>query len=41
MKNYDFTDCKVLYDKMQMDTYDAIRNDKRFIDVLEKIEKYI
>ena len=41
MKNYDFTDCKVLYDKMQMDTYDAIRDDKRFIDVLEKIEKYI
>lgn len=39
-KNYDFTDCKELYDKMQMDRYDAIRNDKRFITVLDKIREY-
>lgn len=37
IKNYDFTNCKVLYDKMQMDRYDAIRDDKRFIAVLEEI----
>ncbi|MGN0611521.1 MAG: helix-turn-helix domain-containing protein [Ruminiclostridium sp.] len=40
IKNYDFTNCKVLYDKMQMDRYDAIRDDERFIAVLEKIGKY-
>lgn len=40
IKNYDFTDCRELYDKMQMDSYDAIRDDKRFIAVLEKIGKY-
>ena len=39
-KNYDFTDCKELYDKMQMDRYDAIRDDKRFFAVLEKIREY-
>lgn len=36
IKNYDFTDCKELYDKMQADRYNAIRDDKRFIAVLEK-----
>ncbi|MGN0648875.1 MAG: helix-turn-helix domain-containing protein [Oscillospiraceae bacterium] len=40
IKNYDFTNCNVLYDKMQMDRYDAIRDDKRFIAVLEEIGKY-
>ena len=40
IKNYDFTDCRELYDKMQMDSYDAIRDDKRFTAVLEKIGKY-
>lgn len=40
IKNYDFTDCRELYDKMQMDSYDAICDDKRFIAVLEKIGKY-
>lgn len=40
IKNYDFTDCRELYDKMQMDSYDAIRDDKQFISVLEKIGKY-
>lgn len=40
MKNYDFTNCKELYDKMQWDRYDAIRNDKRFIAVLDKIREY-
>ncbi len=40
MKNYDFTNCKELYDKIQRDRYDAIRNDKRFIAVLEKIKPY-
>lgn len=40
MKNYDFTNCKELYDKMQWDRYDAIRNDKRFIAVLDKIRGY-
>ena len=40
IKNYDFTDCRELYDKMQMDRYDAIRDDKRFISVLAKIGKY-
>ena len=40
IKNYDFTDCREMYDKMQMDRYDAIRDDKRFIAVLEKIGKY-
>lgn len=40
MKNYDFTNCKELYDKMQWDRYDAIRNDKRFVAVLGKIKEY-
>lgn len=40
MKNYDFTNCKELYDKMQWDRYDAIREDKRFIAVLDKIKEY-
>ena len=40
MKNYDFTSCKELYDKMQWDRYDAVRGDKRFIDVLDKIRAY-
>lgn len=40
MKNYDFTNCKELYDKMQGDRYDAIREDKRFIAVLDKIKEY-
>mgnify|MGYP004633272457 FL=1 len=40
IKNYDFTDCKELYDKMQSDRYDVIRDDKRFIAVLEKIGRY-
>ena len=40
VKNYDFTDCKELYDKMQSDRYDAIRDDMRFIAVLEKIGRY-
>ncbi len=40
MKNYDFTNCKILYDKMQSERYDAIRDDKRFIAVLDKIKEY-
>ncbi|MBQ8781904.1 MAG: helix-turn-helix transcriptional regulator [Oscillospiraceae bacterium] len=40
MKNFDFTRCKELYDKMQWDRYDAIRDDKRFTAILEKIKKY-
>lgn len=40
IKNFNFTECKILYDVMQMDSYDAIRDDKRFIAVLEKIKLY-
>lgn len=40
VKNYDFTDCKELCDKMQADRFNAIRDDKRFIAVLEKIGRY-
>ena len=40
MKNYHFTNCKLLYDKMQSEQYDAIRDDKRFIAVLDKIREY-
>ena len=40
VKNYDFTDCRELYDKMQSDRYDVIRDDKRFIAALEKIGRY-
>lgn len=40
MKNYDFTDCKALYDKLKQDRYDTIRDDNRFIAVLEKIKPY-
>ncbi len=39
-KNYDFNSCKELYDKMQWERYDAIRNDKRFIDILDKIKNF-
>ena len=39
-KNYGFTSCKELCDKMQWDRYDAIRDDKRFIAILEKIKEY-
>lgn len=40
-KNYDFTNCKELYDKMQWDRYDAIRGDERFNAVLDKIRRYL
>lgn len=40
IKNYDFTDCKELYNEMQTDRYNAIRDDKRFIAVLDKIRGY-
>lgn len=40
MKNYDFTNSKILYDKMQWDRYDPIRSDKRFIAVLDKIREH-
>lgn len=39
-KNFTFTKCSELYGKMQWDRYDAIRSDKRFADILEKISKY-
>lgn len=39
-KNYDFTCCKELYDKMQWDRYNPIREDKRFIAILDKIREY-
>ncbi len=39
-KNFNFTDCKFLYDKMQSEIYDSIREDKRFIAVLDKIKEY-
>lgn len=35
-KNYEFSNCKELYDKMQWERYDGIRDDKRFIAVIEK-----
>ncbi len=39
-KNYSFSNCRELYDKMQQDRYDAIHDDKRFIAVLDKISRY-
>ena len=39
-KNFTFTKCDELYDKLQSDRYDAIRTEKRFTDILEKISKY-
>lgn len=39
-KNYDFTSCKELYDKMQWERYDPIRKDKRFTSILDKIREY-
>ncbi len=39
-KNCEFSDCKILYDQMQWDRYDAIRDDKRFAAVLDKISRY-
>lgn len=39
-KNYDFTSCKELYDKMQWERYDLIRKDKRFTSILDKIREY-
>lgn len=40
MKNYDYSNSKILYDKMQSDRYDPIRNEKRFATVLERIKEY-
>lgn len=40
LKNYDFSNCKILYKTMQSDKYDAIRNDGRFIAALGKIERH-
>ena len=40
MRNFDFTRCKELYDKMQWDRYDDIRDNKRFTAVLDKIKEY-
>ena len=39
-KNSPYSNCKVLHDKMQCDRYDAIRDTKRFTDVLDKIREY-
>ena len=38
-KNSPCSNCKVLHDKMQCNRYDAIRDTKRFTDVLDKIRK--
>lgn len=40
IKSCDWSWCKILYDKMLLDRYDAIRNNARFIAVFGKIEKY-
>ncbi len=40
IKNYAFTNCKVLYDKLQQSSYDAIRDNKRFEAILEKIKPF-
>ena len=39
-KNFTFSKCDELYKKLQWDRYDAIRSDKRFADIIEKISKY-
>lgn len=39
-RNFTFTKCSELYDKMQQDRYDAIRSDRRFTDILERICEY-
>lgn len=39
-KNYAFSNCLELHDKMQWNRYDAIRDDKRFTDILDKISVY-
>ena len=39
-KNFTFTKCDELYNKLQWDRYDAIRTEKRFTNILEKISRY-
>lgn len=39
-RNFTFTKCGELYKKLQWDRYDAIRSDKRFTDILERINRY-
>ncbi len=39
-KNYEFSNCKELHDKMQWERYNAIRENSRFIAVLNKIKEY-
>ncbi len=40
-KNYTSNECSQLYEKLQTDRYDVIRNDERFIAILERIKQYI
>lgn len=40
MKNYDFSNCKDLYNNLQRSSYDPIRNEKRFTDILNSIKPY-
>lgn len=40
IRNYDLSDCKLLHDRMQSDRYDAVREDERFIAILDRIGKY-
>ncbi|MCH5193470.1 MAG: helix-turn-helix transcriptional regulator [Oscillospiraceae bacterium] len=39
-KNFTFTKCDELHDKLLWDRYDAIRTHKRFTDILEQISRY-
>lgn len=40
IKNYECTNCKILYNQMQWDRYDPIREKERFIAILDKIKEY-
>ena len=40
LKNFDFSECQILYKEMQQEKYNVIRNDERFIVTLENLKKY-
>ena len=40
-RNYTATECKLLYDKLQQERFDAVREGKRFVDILERIKEFV
>jgi len=40
LKNFDFSECQILYKEIQQEKYNVIRNNERFIVTLKNLENY-